>query len=726
MGTRPPYTRVRFVKTRPRKRSAGNGANQVHDEDVLRWQKMVSEHDAVLLAQQAGMGGPTLPASQHPPTFSTDPVKGAIDYLALLPDDAKQSLYKHVELASRNHRLILEGQERLKYVQAEVKRMKAMLPPPPPPPPPHQGPGPPVDVEPVPEPSCWASCCGLLPPPPPPPPPAVAPLARMAVALPPVDYFAAKAKESVAARRKTQEQSAGGALQQRSYGGASEASLHYVGSSVGGASEGGAAAAQRPPGAALAPPSAADAPPRPGGDGLEAAAELPGQLDKRTELVEPPPPPAPPPAAEASGQPLLPPPSRPPLAPLQGKAPGAPQSLLRPLAPLAPPGAGAGAQRKPSLPSLGPPQRAGSGGSQQGSAPAQEPAQQQVGQLGKQGQQGQPGPPYDLSRYQDPASLERITQLQALQRGKQARRQAEAVRAQRGSQQAARTQAAEADDLFASAAAELDGGRRQPPPPPPGPHPFEDPYAEPQQFDLSRYQDPESIAKIERIQAAARGRQARQQVKGIRAAQGPRAPAAPPSVQAPAGDLYGGEQDPYADQQDSYGRPQQPPQGQQQQKQPYDPYDLSRYQDPESIAKIERIQAAARGRQARRQVDALKAAQRPRASTAPARGPQTAAPDEWGPGPQGPEEGRGYGQEPAVESGQRQGQPGPPYDLSRYQDPASLERITQLQALQRGKQARRQAEAVRAQRGKQQAAPPPPPQQQQQQQWAEVEEVDDW
>ncbi len=526
---------------------------------------------------------------------------------------------------------------------------------------------------------------------------------------------------------------AGGAISvggagRRSVGGATSTPLHAVGSSVGGASD-------------APPPPPPRTPPEPlaGQQQLHAAfmrlegqgqgvreGVLPGEAARRTRSsgggdVGAPAAVLAPPAAAAAGArvaggaglpPSQSPPPQPPAAaravrfsgtveeedfgagasgggaadtgprptammpPLQGKAPGAPQSLLRPLAPMP----------AKKLPGLAPLPQAGLGA---GSAPGQAgsvlppPTQQQQ----------QPSSPYDLSRYQNPESLRKLAHIQATQRGRMARRDVALMRATRGvsSEQqqqqksppphaggpaAAPARGAVAggkggkdvlnDPLLAglgeSPAMDLTfgtvlqqqaggGGRaveqrqqQQLQQPAPAVHPFMDPAHGGQgpgapPFDLARYQDPAVLRKVTRIQAAERGRRARKEVAQMKAARGP---AAQQQAQAQRGGVQGrdplldewaglveghmeatvgsavaaavrgagpgaGDEDPApyptaraaaAGAAASAGAPSAPLSP---------PYDLARYQDPETLRQVTRIQAAERGRRARREVAQMRA-----------------------------------------------------------------------------------------------------------------------
>ena len=431
-------------------------------------------------------------------------------------------------------------------------------------------------------------------------------------------------------------------------------------------------------------------------DNLVAAGDLPGQMDRRRGSsaggggggsgV----------ADGVAGGPLG--GGRPAMAPLQGRAPGTPQSLLRPLASYGAPGAGAGpgagggsAPRKVLLPAMRASQAgaaaaaaAAAGGPGGGGTAAADPAASAASS-------------YDLSRYQDPESLRKITAIQAAQRGRVARKRVAGMRA--------------------PTAAAAPQSRAAPPPA--------------SSYDLSRYQDPATLKKITTIQAAQRGRAARKQVAGMRSQQQPQqqpvavagpGPSAHPfdlpplsqsramaplppglpgraKLAAPPVDVT---PQPLKEEQAAAARlaaaqaaaaddemalleaslaagvvevaapgPGRGPSlataaaGAPRQQAPRD-HDLSRYQDPESLRKITAIQAAQRGRVVRKQVAEMRSAAPP-PPPPPAAAPQSrAAPP-----------------------------PASSYDLSRYQDPATLKKITTIQAAQRGRVARKQVAGMK-------------------------------
>ncbi|GFR44753.1 hypothetical protein Agub_g6083, partial [Astrephomene gubernaculifera] len=217
------------------------GGNKVHDEDALRWKHLVSQQEALALLSQAGPGTPCLPANHVAPAMAPEACSSAVDYTRALQDDARQAVFKHCQLVSRHERLLLEGQERLKYVQTHMTQLKAQLQPGPPAglpgePPPHAAAeaggqatarkGPDVQVIPLRRPTCWASCCGLLdlpgeplplplqPTQPVPPPHAAAAAAAAALPLPlplpPPAYFQEAAQATLAARRRQMAASQGG------------------------------------------------------------------------------------------------------------------------------------------------------------------------------------------------------------------------------------------------------------------------------------------------------------------------------------------------------------------------------------------------------------------------------------------------------------------------------------------------------------------------------------
>ncbi|KXZ43309.1 hypothetical protein GPECTOR_95g698 [Gonium pectorale] len=352
---------------------------------------------------------------------------------------------KHRALLSRHEQLVLEGQERLRYVQAQVRTARAQMPPPPPPPKPGEEKakalGPEVTAVPVVNATCWATCFGLEPPPRPPPPP---PLPRtvlappMIVPLPPPSYF----REAVAARLGLPQAA-------NAHPGTAESVVFATSpdevptatqpftASAGGASD----AARSPPDRRQRGASGGSAGGSPSGGGMD----LPGQLRTSAaapadaapaahgprnqaggELVGA----AQPPAASSSPQPWS-------LSPL-----GALASLAQPLTPGGRPrsdlGAGGGGSgpRKAVLPPMRP-------------SPAREGGpRSSLGASKRRGQDQGPGRPasspsqmaadaaslnpvvVDLDRYRDPESLRRITLIQAAQRGRLARRQAAALRAQ--------------------------------------------------------------------------------------------------------------------------------------------------------------------------------------------------------------------------------------------------------------------------------------------------------
>ncbi|GLI63267.1 hypothetical protein VaNZ11_006171 [Volvox africanus] len=419
---RPKPPRLRVVKRKPRKPSGNN--NQVYDEDVLRWRRMFSDEEALAAAQLAGPGSPGLASCSSPPVLSPEACGNALQYVSTLTDDARHALFKHCGLVARHERMLLEGQERLKYVQDQVREMKARMPPPPPPPPPRSTlKGPDVTLEPVSEPSCWASCCGLFPlPPPPVPPPRPGPLI---IQLPDPSYFReAAAKRNAAARRQPpQPEEAILAVPSQATVSPGEGAIEPtvsepVSARAGGAGSGAPASADAVGGAssASAPASAV------------VTAELPGQLEAAvvTHADER--------AATAAAAPPLPPPPK--LSPLAvssftRRPSGAPQSLLRPLGPLSLPALGSAAAA--GLPS---PAKGGLRGGDRGAASAGTTdivTGAMVRPLAEAANTG-PSAAVDMSRFQDPDSIRRIIRIQALQRGRMARKLVAGLRADRQQQ----------------------------------------------------------------------------------------------------------------------------------------------------------------------------------------------------------------------------------------------------------------------------------------------------
>ncbi|GIL57876.1 hypothetical protein Vafri_13096 [Volvox africanus] len=347
-------------------------------------------------------------------------------------------------LVARHERMLLEGQERLKYVQYQVREMKARMPPPAPPPPPRStSKGPDATVEPIPEPSCWASCCGLFPlPPPPAPPPQLGPII---IPLPDPSYFReAAAKRDAAARRQPPEPGeATLAVPSQAIVSPGEGAIESMVSEPVSARAGGAGEERtakplpaHPPGSG--PSASADA-----SEGASSAsppaiavvaAELPGQLEAAAVMH------AEEQVAMATAPPPLPPPPR--LSPLAvssftRRPSGAPQSLLRPLAPLSLPSRESSAVAAGSPPTAKRPLgqrelRGGAAGA--ASAGSTDIATGAIVRPPAEGATTGSSAAVDLSRFQDPDSIRRITRIQALQRGRMARKLAAGLRAEQQQQ----------------------------------------------------------------------------------------------------------------------------------------------------------------------------------------------------------------------------------------------------------------------------------------------------
>ncbi|GLC37562.1 hypothetical protein PLESTM_000605200 [Pleodorina starrii] len=90
---RPKPPRIRVVKTKPRR--FNGAANQIHDEDVLRWRRMFNDEEALAAACLAGPGASGLPVCQDSPALSPEQCSNAVQYVNTLTDDARRAVFKH-------------------------------------------------------------------------------------------------------------------------------------------------------------------------------------------------------------------------------------------------------------------------------------------------------------------------------------------------------------------------------------------------------------------------------------------------------------------------------------------------------------------------------------------------------------------------------------------------------------------------------------------------------